>query len=207
MADTVSVMSLAHTAIRIQEPLPEEFHDKPGLAPVLRSAVIAGSSNADTRTDPGITHGVDAKLFELWHAAEVKAGSLLASLVSMFNPEEGTPDIAFGHEPGLEAAAADSEATAAAEKGSTITHEGPVSSIEMAATSNTPNDDSPRGDADLVQTARTQKPGTAAATPDEPLLGQPAEETATTEPAPVAEASAKGRGKKASDLDGPAPVV
>lgn len=52
----------------------------------------------------------------------------------------------FGHEPGLEALAADAENTRLAELGTGDQEPGPVEAIDMNATSDTPNDDTPRSD-------------------------------------------------------------
>ena len=110
----------------------------------------------------GVTRGVDAGLFRAWHDAN--KDTPLGALVSEASDDDLTPTaVENGFEPGLErmkAAVADDAA-----KGSTVTHEGPVTSEEMAATSDTPNDDSPRGDPDARPVVHTQEPATETQAP------------------------------------------
>ena len=163
MTDTVTVASRAPMAIQIQEPLPDEFREKPGLAPILRTATLNGANHPSARGGAGFTHGVSAEVFKLWHEGQVKAKSALAELVSIVEPDEADkPDAAeYGFEPGLKRLADNAENAEAAQQGSTVTHEAPVASAEMAAHSDTPNADTPRGDPDVVQVAREETPATA----------------------------------------------
>ncbi len=163
MTDTVTVASRAPMAIQIQEPLPDEFREKPGEAPLLRSATLNGSNHPGAKGGVGFTHGVEAEVFDLWHKAQVKAKSALAGMFSIVDPKEADKPVPleYGFEPGLERMSENAENTSAAEEGSTVTHEGPVTSEEMAARSDTPNDDSPRGQPDILQVAHTQEPATA----------------------------------------------
>ncbi len=144
--DTVTVASRAHTAIRIQEPMPEEFRDRPGEAPVPKTAVINGANHADAKGGVGFTHNVNAALFKAWMQAREKAGDVLHHMLEVVSPEQAEKDdaVEFGFQPGLDRVAKDTEGDAA--KGSTVTHEAPVSAKEMAATSDTPPDDSPRSE-------------------------------------------------------------
>ena len=163
MTDTVTVASRAPMAIQIQEPMPEEYREKPGEAPLLRGATINGANHSSARGGVGFTHGVSAEVFKLWHEAQIKGRSALAHLVSIVEPEEADKPVAaeYGFEPGLTRLSENAENTRAAEQGSTVAHEAPVKSSELAAHSDTPNDDSPRGDADVVQVAREETPATA----------------------------------------------
>ena len=143
--------------------MPKEFLDKPGNAPLLRSALLAGTNHADAKAGVGYTSGVDPELFKLWHEDQVAQHAPLADLVSIVDPKdaEKADPTEYGFELGLKRLAEDSENTSSAEEGSTVTHEGPVTAEEMAAHSDTPNDDSPRGDPDMVQVAHTQTPATS----------------------------------------------
>jgi hypothetical protein len=164
MTDTVTVASRAHMAIHIREPLPKEYKDRPGDAPLLRSAVINGSNHENARAGVGITQNVDAETFRLWHEQQVALNSALADLVSIVSADDAEKDdpTEYGFEPGLRRAAEGENASAAAD-GSTVTHGGPVSAGDMAATSDTPNDDSPRSSPDGNNEAHSQVPGTAIA--------------------------------------------
>ena len=158
MSDKITVASRAHMAMRITEPMPEEFKDKPGLAPVLRTMTLNGANHEGAMAGAGITRDVDPEMFRLWLEDAKRSGSPLAGLVSEVSEgETGEPKLEYGFEPGLDRMKAQGADMA---KGSTVTHEGLVTSTEMAATSDTPNDDTPRGDPDLVPTAHAQTPAT-----------------------------------------------
>ncbi len=161
MADTIIVGSRAHTAIQIQEPMPEEFREKPGMAPTLRTAVLNGANHSELHSDMGVTRGVDPELFHAWLDEQKRVNSPIAGMVFELTDADLSDGeaVAYGFEPGLEAMK--SEVGDAAAEGSTITHEGPVTSDEMAAHSDTPNDDTPRGDPDVVPVAHTEQPATA----------------------------------------------
>ena len=161
MADTINVGSRAHTAIQIQEPLPEEFREKPGMAPPMRTAVLNGSNHASAFGGIGVTRDIDPEMFHAWLDEQKRINSPLAGMVFEMSDQQMQADdpISYGFEPGLEAMKA--KIGEAAAEGSTITHEGPVTSDEMAAHSDTPNDDTPRGDPDVVPVTHTQEPATA----------------------------------------------
>ena len=156
--DTVNVASRAHTAIRIQEPLPEEYKDRPGDAPPLREVVINGSNHSEVRGGEGITRGVHAGMFRSWFEAYKRSNHPLAGLFREISGDELEQEAANenGFEPGLTAMADAGDA----DRGSTITHEGPLTADEMAAHSDTPNDDSPRSDPDGGMVAHAQVPAT-----------------------------------------------
>jgi hypothetical protein len=46
-----------------------------------------------------------------------------------------------------------------------VTHEGPVTATEMRPTSDTPNDDTPRGDPDIIPVAHSETPATSEVAP------------------------------------------
>lgn len=135
MPDTVKVASAASMSFTMVEPLPEEFKDKPGAAPELKSALINGSNHSSAVDGRGISE-VDASLFEKWMAAN--ESNPLAKALTKIEGEVKAVKHLFGFEPGLKLAEKDSENTQAAEKGSTVTEEGPVSGADMKGTTDIP---------------------------------------------------------------------
>jgi hypothetical protein len=103
MTDTVTVASRVPMALTIQEPLPAEFKDKPGEAPLLQTAVINGANHGEAKGNVGFTHNVNAAMFKAWHELQVKGKTALADLVSIVSPEEAEKDdpVEYGHEIGL----------------------------------------------------------------------------------------------------------
>ena len=136
MPDTISVASSAHLPIRIAD-VPDDT-DKPGLMPPVDSVVLNGANHPDAVGGVGLTHNVDAGLFHRWLDRMKEMGSPLADMVSEASEEVRGTFKSFGFELGLEALAGDGENTAAAEEGSLVTEEAPVSSHDMAATSPIP---------------------------------------------------------------------
>lgn len=136
MPSTITVGSKAHAAIRITEPMPEKYKDKPGEAPALRTITLNGANHADAKFGLGVTKGVDADVFHKWLDSEKNANTNLAGLVSEMSEEEAAKDspVGYGFEPGLKALAADAENTAKASEGSTVKEAGPVTAADMKAT-------------------------------------------------------------------------
>jgi hypothetical protein len=160
MADTVTVGSRAPFAFRITEPALNP--DKPGETE-LKSTIINGANHPQAMSGVGVTRNVDAGLFHSWSDAQKASNSVLYSHVFEMSDDDVKKldePLEYGFEPGLKRLA-ESEDAALAAKGSTITHAGVVTSAEMAATSDTPNDDTPRGDPDPTGMATpTQTPAT-----------------------------------------------
>ncbi len=128
MADNLRIRSGLLMRIAATEPVPDEFKDKPGLAPALRSIEIA----------PGLNEfsGTDAEVYGLWAKANptfvasadaVKSGDT-AGLVYEVTGDE--PDDEYGFEPALARAQGSSD-------GSTVTDAGPVKASDMAQKSDT----------------------------------------------------------------------
>lgn len=149
----ISVASRAHTSVVITAP--PENPEKPGLAPAGRSIVLHGESHPDAKNGEMVNRNVHAQIFRDWHEAEKAANTPLAGLIYEV-PEDyqGNDDIgSFGWQPALDVIAGD----AASGDGSTTTHQPPVTASEMAATSDTPQEDTPRSDVDVIPTRRSQK--------------------------------------------------
>jgi hypothetical protein len=142
----------------------------------------------DIKGGCGLTYGVDADFFAEWLRLNrdepyVKYGLVFAQptgkpgeidaqikdhrkrmsgmepLDPKNLPEEfkGKIEKADGVEPALEVMSGD----AAAGDGSTVTHAPPVTAPEMAATSDTPAEDTPRSEPDVLAVKRSQKPASA----------------------------------------------
>lgn len=163
MADNLRIRSGLPLAINATEPLPEEFKDKPGLAPKLRSVLIL----------PGLNEfsGTDAEVYGLWakgnptfvaDADAVKAGATDGLVYEVQGDEDGEE---YGFQPALDRAGKGAEADAAS-NGSTVTGPGPLKADDMA-----------------------QKPDPAA--PVTPVAGQPAVGAKAAAPAVPAAAPAK----------------
>jgi hypothetical protein len=167
MADTIAVQSTAHGPMRITEPLPEEFRAKPGLAPELKSVVINGANHAEARYGVGVTKDVDAELFHKWLDEAKRAGDPRATMFKEMSPDEADKpvEMSFGYQPALDAMKADAENTAKAAEGSAVKDTAPLSGAAMAAKSDTPNDDTPRGDPTAPGVVPTQTPATAKVAP------------------------------------------
>ena len=157
MPETVKIASKLPIAIQITEPVPDQFKDKPGLAPQLKSAVINGTNTRGAASE-AVTHDVDADMFKKWSEANPQHADHLRVLGK---DEEVGGAADFGFEPGLKKASEDGKS---ASDGSTVKDAGPVKASDMAATSSVPNDDSPR----------SQTGGFAAVAPAIPAPAAPA---------------------------------
>jgi hypothetical protein len=153
----ISVASRAHTSVMVTDP--PENPEKPGLIPADRSLILHGSSHLMARNGEMVNHGVDAKIFRRWHNEQKAANTPLAALVYEVSPDhQDKPEsVSYGFEPALEVMSGD----AAAGDGSTVTHAPPVTAPEMAATSDTPAEDTPRSEPDVLAVKRSQKPASA----------------------------------------------
>ena len=140
MTDTIIVANRAHTPLRITEPLPEQFKDKPGDAPVLKTAMLNGNTHASAVNGAGVTRGVDAALFRSWYDAAKKSGSPLADMVSEVSEDDVKDQpVSYGFEPGLKTLADDATNTEKLQAGSTVQEPGPVSSSDMKPTTVIPD--------------------------------------------------------------------
>lgn len=151
----ISVASRAHTAVHVVEP-PED-PEKPGLMPIGRSLVLHGASHPEAHGGEMVNHGVDAKIFRRWHEHQKASNTPLAGLMyEVADDYQGSDDPgAFGFEPALGAMSGEDTG------GSIVTHAPPVEAPEMAATSDTPDDGSPRSEPDVIPTRRSQKSASA----------------------------------------------
>jgi hypothetical protein len=149
----ISVASRAHTAVTVTAP--PENPDKPGLSPADRSITLLGASHPMAKNGEMVNHNIDAKIFRAWHEEQKVANTPLAGLVYEVAPDyQGNDDPgSFGFQPALEVMSGD----AAAGDGSTVTHAAPVTAPEMAATSDTPGEDTPRSEPDVLAVKRSQK--------------------------------------------------
>src|SRR5689334_7449748 len=149
----ISIASRAHTAVVINEP--PENPDKPGLSLPGRSIVLYGASHPEAKNGEMVNRGVDAKIFRAWYEQEKAANTPLAGLVyEVPDDDQGSDNPgAFGWQPALDVVSGDR----AAGDGSTITHAPPVTAPEMAAISNTPAEDTPRSEPDVVPVKRSQE--------------------------------------------------
>lgn len=140
MSETIKVASRLPMPLRITEPM--ENPEKPGEAHPLRSAVLAGMAHPED-PQPAVTE-VDADLFRRWleanpHHPAVQAGALTEI-------KGDPPEPSYGFAPALEEAKADADK---ASKGSTLKDRRVPSAKDMAATSDTPPDNSPRSQVPL----------------------------------------------------------
>jgi hypothetical protein len=132
--ELISVASRAHTALHIAEP-PED-PDKPGLSPVRQSLVLHGANHPQAQHGEMVTHNLIARIFRRWHEHLRSIKSPIANLVCEVPPDHQAAGLVFGFEPGLAALTA---------------------TPELAATSDTPADDSPRSEPDVIPVKRSQK--------------------------------------------------
>lgn len=170
--DTVIVGSRVHTAIQIAEPMQDT--DKPGLVPAGPVFVLNGANHPDAINGVGVTHGVHAGLFRRWLDHMEKTNDPRAGQVFEMSPDEAKrpeppvmPSVVnpehFGFEPALQRM---TDSASQAGDGSTVTHAGPVTSEEMAAHSDTPQDDRPTSQTDIVPAAHEQEPATNVTAPE-----------------------------------------
>ena len=132
MVDSIRIRSNLPLAVNAPEPIPDEFKDKPGLAPAQRAVIIR----------PGLNEfsGADSEVYTLWAKNNpqfiadddaIKAG---ATDGLVYEVEGDEPDDEFGFEPALARASSGDNASAAAQ-GSTVKDSGPVKASDMAQTS------------------------------------------------------------------------
>jgi hypothetical protein len=153
----ISVASRVHTGLYITEP-PED-PTKPGLMSGDRSLHLHGASHPLAKNGEMVNHGVDAKIFRRWLENEKAANTPLASLLYEVpvDHQDKPESESFGWQPALDVMSGDE----AASQGSLITHEPPVLAEEMAATSDTPQEDTPRSEVDQFPGKRSQRSASA----------------------------------------------
>lgn len=141
MSRTIRIASRLPVPVTLVEPNPNP--EKPGLAPTLRSVVVPGARHPGGET----VSVIDAEIFGAWRDGnkghDWLRGDLLREVDADYDPASAAQ---FGHEPGLEVLAADAENTRLAELGTEFDEHAPVPAEEMDATSDQPNDDSPRSE-------------------------------------------------------------
>lgn len=177
MSKTYTIASKVHTDMRISQEVGE------GEAAEIRSVVLKGAPHPDS-AEEGRTENVDAELFDGWMKASKHHPAVANGLLRIVGDKEKDEGQSFGHEPGLDALVKDKDNQKLAAAGSTLTGPGPVKADDMAATSDQPNDDSPRsqtslaggavgvasagGPAPQVPTAAPQAAGAAKPAPGKP---------------------------------------
>lgn len=141
MSETIRIASRLPLPVTLSEPNPNP--QQPGLSPALRSFVLPGAAHPGGET----VSDVDAEIYRAWKDGNEGHDWLRGDLIREVSADyTGMDPALFGHEPGLEALAADTENTRLAELGTGDQEPGPVEAIDMNATSDTPNDDSPRSE-------------------------------------------------------------
>lgn len=191
---TITVGSRAHTAIRIQgffrgleqhlfghsgqqQPAPAQPHPaqphvpNPDHAAPPKTAIINGNTHPDAVNGVGITRNVDAGLFREWLRQNPQHQDVLFEMSDEDVARQSSPAANYGFEPGLAALANNKENRELAAKGSQAPAETPVKAEDMAATSDAPQDDTPRSDVPLGPEAPRQTPQTA------PAAGRPAHDS------------------------------
>lgn len=134
----IKVASRLPMAVALTEPHPNPA--KPGESPALRSVVLAGAGHPGEET----VSTVDAEVFGAWQSANARHEWLKNELVREVPDDYEPGPASYGHEPGLETLSKDKGNTKLAQQGTGADEAAPVKASEMAATSETPNDDSPR---------------------------------------------------------------
>lgn len=164
MADTLKIASKSPMPLRM------ELYDVDGAGNrIVPDVIVIKAAGAEAGFPEGVTDGVDADLYNKWVAANPDHDFVAGGIIRVVGEDE--PVTTYGFEAGLEAAAADTDNTALAEQGSTVTEEGPVSAEDMAAHSDTPNTDLPTSDVNSGLETPAQVP--VASKPE----ADPAEET------------------------------
>lgn len=131
MTDPLRIRSNLPLAITATEPVPDEFKDKPGLAPALRSVVVKPGLNELSAQDAEV-YGKWAKANPQFLASDdaAKAGETDGLVYEVKGDEV---DDEYGFEPALKRASEGANADAAS-SGSTVTDPGPVKASDMAQT-------------------------------------------------------------------------
>jgi len=140
MAKMIKVASRLPMAVALREPNPNP--DKPGETPTLRSVTLASAPHPGGET----ISTVDAELFAAWKDGNPNHDWLSGDLVREVPDDHEADGPSFGHEPGVEAWSQNADNVKLAEQGTEGEAGLPVTAEDMAATSDTPNDDSPRSD-------------------------------------------------------------
>jgi hypothetical protein len=107
MPDTVTVASSAPVSLRIHDPAEYNEALKAGL-PVNEPTVIKGANDPDALQGFGITEGVDGAVLSGWLKAHPEHEPIMHTLTDAELEQLEDATAAYGHEPGLEAAAKDS---------------------------------------------------------------------------------------------------
>lgn len=149
---TISVASRAHTSINIVPP--PQNPDKPGLEPIQPALVLHGTNHPAAANGEMVNHNVDADIFRRWHEHHKAINSPIANQVREVPPDHQAAGPVFGYEAGLAAMTSTEEGQGS---DSTVTHGAPVEAWELAATSDTPAEDTPRSEPDVIPRVRTQK--------------------------------------------------
>lgn len=135
MADDrkVRILNRSHTALTLTEPMPNP--EKPGDAPPLRSVELPGN---------GVVSEVNAEVYNAWKGANQHHPFVVNGVLEEVGDDYKAEEEVFGHEPALEAAAADPEAVKAAEAGVQIeAGPGELTSEDMTPENGTPPGDDP----------------------------------------------------------------
>jgi hypothetical protein len=104
---TITVGSSAATAIFIHSIDPNADPEKPGLHTPERTAVIAGNRAPTAVNGLGLTHGVDAEMFDQWMAVHPEFKGILIPMSEADVTAHVDVQQQYGHEPALKAAAED----------------------------------------------------------------------------------------------------
>lgn len=137
---TLRVLSRAHTALSLQEPMPNP--EKPGEAPPLRTVVLNAHPVPGAGQITELT-GDDVEVYKAWRKANPNA---YAGMIDEVGDDYEEPAMEFGHEPILERALKDRELKKAAKGGSSVTEEGPVPAEDLSPASIGTPDDSAGGE-------------------------------------------------------------
>ncbi|KAA0117875.1 hypothetical protein CIW48_27120 [Methylobacterium sp. P1-11] len=137
-AKTIKIASRLHTAVTLGgQPVNPE---RPGEGEPSPSFTLAGADHPGQET----ISEIDAEAFGAWKKANDSHPWLRDEMVREVPDDYESPAMSFGHEPALEALSSDKDNSKLAKEGTGEDQSNPVPAEEMAATSDTPNDDSPR---------------------------------------------------------------
>lgn len=131
---TIRVVSRAHTALTLQEPMPNP--EKPGEAPPLRTVTLGANGEVTNLSED------DAEVFNAWKAANKDHVFMRDGILEEVGDDYEAPSAVYGHEAILEAALKDKDAVKASKEGSMVTEEGPVPAEALSpASDGVPGDD------------------------------------------------------------------
>lgn len=191
--ETTTVASSAPMTIRIHQIDKDADPDKPGLLPARESIDIVGNRHPDAVHGLGITRGVPVRMIDAWLEAMPEHRDVLTKMTDEDLEKHADAHATFGFEPHLEKAANDAENTKLAEQGTEPTGAGgpaPLTATQMAASSSTPNEDTPRSQTDLGTPPQGGPDG--AALPPEPTPAPQPNPAPTPPPAPLPAAAREG---------------